>query len=420
MSLKKCRDLDKDIRKMFVAKGLWGRTTSRAGLYMPSKRGGYSIRALELEAELQLARRGEYLRTHPEMAEARRKYERLARAGWRNPLSDADYVLRKYGVHAGRRGENEERSASEHWRRIGRDVKKAQVERLMQEWGNMMHYGRLVAAEGNSIAFPASDSLFMDDTKAALLHSAREEQVHGLGAIPDRRRRCRRGCDHDKTAYHVAAQCLTPQYNGRHDIIVYWVLNAILTATDAPADVVRELTFGKSSIAADYYWAERKVKVRAGIKILTKEKLYHNRPDICIHLSDPQCIYVLEVSVAHLQNFRLQERIKRTKYEKNSVDKISAADVDAAPRASNLIDALRRAYRCPVKLAVLVFGAYGEILYTDEFRKTASLLNELGISARRHRTLMTRCCYSAAASTANIIFGRLGEEAEGIEQQRQQ
>lgn len=38
-ALKKCRDLDGDIRKLFVEKGLWSKTTSRAGLYLPTTKG---------------------------------------------------------------------------------------------------------------------------------------------------------------------------------------------------------------------------------------------------------------------------------------------------------------------------------------------------------------------------------------------
>lgn len=86
----------------------------------------------------------------------------------------------------------------------------------------------------------------------SILNSAAEEQLHGAGWIPGRARPCRRGCNVDETAYHIAVSCVTPEYNNRHDQVVWWLLRAIMEATTAPGDAVQELTFGKGEIAVDY------------------------------------------------------------------------------------------------------------------------------------------------------------------------
>lgn len=74
-----------------------------------------------------------------------------------------------------------------------------------------MHYGRVVIEEEENIEFPANESPMMNDWMRAVLQAAAEEQLHGISAIPHRKR-CRRGCQKFETAYHVAAACPTKSY----------------------------------------------------------------------------------------------------------------------------------------------------------------------------------------------------------------
>lgn len=59
-TLKKCRDLDREIRKILVDKGLKGRTTARVETYIPQTHGGLGLNSLEMEVEVMYVRRGLY------------------------------------------------------------------------------------------------------------------------------------------------------------------------------------------------------------------------------------------------------------------------------------------------------------------------------------------------------------------------
>ena len=54
------------------------------------------LSSIKLETEIQYVRRGLYLQFHQDMQESKKRYERLAKAGWRNPLSDAEHIMQIY------------------------------------------------------------------------------------------------------------------------------------------------------------------------------------------------------------------------------------------------------------------------------------------------------------------------------------
>ncbi|XP_045470569.1 uncharacterized protein LOC123677884 [Harmonia axyridis] len=244
----------------------------------------------------------------------------------------------------------------------------------------------------------------MDSWRFSLLHSAAEEQIHGLGSIPGRRRNCRRGCDKCETAYHVSSACIQDAYNTRHDFIVHWVLKSLLSGLGAPEEI--QLQFGKACLCVDFL-GKRKVEIRAGGKIITEKQLHHNKPDILIHLYDPEEIIVLEISVAHLQNYRLQEKIKKVRYSVNGCTHIDHQNVEETSRDLNLVDALRSNYHCPVHLGIFVVGCFGEIVATEEHKNFRKLMTNMGLSNLNIRILINRSSYSAAVSTSNIILKHL-------------
>lgn len=71
-TLKRCRDLDKKVRKKLVLHKIKGKTTSNAHVYMQKEKGGLGLRAIELEAELQYVKRGVYVLMHGDMSGALR------------------------------------------------------------------------------------------------------------------------------------------------------------------------------------------------------------------------------------------------------------------------------------------------------------------------------------------------------------
>lgn len=93
-TLKRCRDLDTEIRKRLVDHRVKGRTTSNARV---REKGGLGLRTIKLETELQYVRRGIYLHMHSDMGAALKTYRALKKASWRNPISDREYVMEQYG-----------------------------------------------------------------------------------------------------------------------------------------------------------------------------------------------------------------------------------------------------------------------------------------------------------------------------------
>lgn len=269
-----------------------------------------------------------------------------------------------------------------------------------------MAYGRTVAAEKNCIAFHAYTSTYMDSWRASMLHAAAEDQVQGLGAIPDSRIMCPRGCSAQLTAYHVSSACLTPEYNTRHDIIVARILRTIFACQGAPDEAMNRCRFTRATATEEYNWSERAVRIRAGVTVKTRNQINHNKPDILIILDNPAEVYVIEFAVSHLLNIRLQEKIKRHRYEHNSMANITRVNVDTVPRDTNLVSELRHVYQCPVELGVLVIGAYGEALNTEEMRKTEDIFEKIGVPRWKLSNLVKSACYSSAVSTTNIYVRR--------------
>lgn len=128
---------------------------------------------------------------------------------------------------------------------------------------------------------------------------------------------------------------------------------------------------------------------------------------LLVILDNPAEVFVIEVAVSHLQNIKLQEKIKRLRYERNSMANITRVNVDTVPRDTNLIAELRHIYRCPVELGVLVIGAYGEALRTEEMKKMETIFGKIGVPGWKFNSLLKSACYSSAVSTTNILVNRL-------------
>ena len=270
-----------------------------------------------------------------------------------------------------------------------------------------MHYGRLVLENQDLLKFPALKSLNIEDWTTRLIRSAAEEQVHGLGSNPAARKRCRLGCNAYENSYHVISACITPAYTSRHDYIVYRILKSIMIGSQAPEEILAQLKFRKASIVVEYKWGERDVKIRAGPKIMTDPELHHNRPDIMVILTNPNIVYVLEIAVAHLQNIRVQEQVKKVRYSKNSTEQITHTNYAQVHRDYNLIEALSNMYKCPAKLAIFIFGALGEILETEAMQAARKVLSALGVNHQQLEQLMELCSLTAAKESTKIIMRRL-------------
>lgn len=117
----------------------------------------------------------------------------------------------------------------------------------------------------------------------------------------------------------MLSTCLSAEYIKKHNFVFFWLLKTILAATKAPKSVEERLNFGSATLFAEYESETRgTLVIRAGGSVATDRPIHHNRPDIIIVTSRPKMVYVIEAAVAHIQNLRTQEKIKRARYEVNS------------------------------------------------------------------------------------------------------
>ena len=112
---------------------------------------------------------------------------------------------------------------------------------------------------------------------------------------------------------------------------------------------------------------------------------------------------LFEISVPHLQNYHTQELIKRTKYAHNSVATISHKNAREIERDFNLVTELEYNHKCKVSLGLLVVGAYGEVLQTEEHNNLRKLLVGLGTTNREIDVLVRRAAYSVATQTCRML-----------------
>ncbi|CAB0030725.1 unnamed protein product [Trichogramma brassicae] len=80
---------------------------------------------------------------------------------------------------------------------------------------------------------------------------------------------------------------------------------------------------------------------------------------------------------------------------------------DTVPRDFNLVEALARMHKAPVKLSVMIIGALGEILETLGLTNAYRHLRQLGATRDDLRDLENRCSRSVCVATAKIIMRRL-------------
>ena len=73
----------------------------------------------------------------------------------------------------------------------------------------------------------------------------------------------------------------------------------------------------------------------------------------------------------------------------------------------NLLEAMSIMHKCPTKLAVLVFGAFGEVLETKNHMDAIAILKSLGVQGGRLKSLLEQCSYNVATSSAKILIRRL-------------
>lgn len=91
----------------------------------------------------------------------------------------------------------------------------------------------------------------------------------------------------------------------------------------------------------------------------------------------------------------MQEKLKLVRYAKNSTIHITHQNFDTVPRSHNIRNALGKIYKCPVKVCVLVFGAFVE---------------SVGIKGLALKKLLKSCSFSVCESSAKMIIRRLNRQ----------
>ena len=407
-TLKRCSDLDKVIRKLLVDNKIIGKTNSRTIIYIPTSFSGFGLKSIRYATEAYFVRKYLYLINHPEMQDVKNRYCKLEKKEWRNPISDSKYILHLYAIDMNKMREHEK--INEYIKNIIKMVEAKQQKLLIREWEVSFHSARLITKEHSNIKFPALTNFRLQDWQAKIARQAAEEQLVRLRGSGPHNGNCRNGCPNKETAYHVISACPTPQKTARQDLIVYWILKTILYNTEAPTDIIAQLQYSEASLIAQYQWKERQIKIKAGVKFKTDIPVYHNKPDIVIELTNPNQIYVIEVSIAYLQNITLQEQIKEVRYSANSKIQITKNNYKEVHRDTNLIDQISHHYNKPTDLAILVFGALGEILETQQYLKAKNILSKLGISSKKFTKLEEICSYNILNQSSKILVRRMADQ----------
>lgn len=399
-TLVRCRKIDQKVRQLAIDARVKSGSTSNQRFYLSPKIGGLGFRNIENETALQYIRRYWYLINNEELKDARGKYMTIHKRGRRTPIGDFEYIKKKYNI-----------VLEENWdlRSALDQAKKWDTEDRIEDWSKTMLYPKKVIENREKISFPAANSLFLNSSKLSLINAAAEEQIYALRPKNDSGiHRCRFGCGVNETAYHVATTCHKHTYTPRHDGVVYWLLRTCLNALKAPDHVKTMVKYNKAALNTDFITNTNEISIRAGIPIVTNNKLKHNKPDIVIHLKGTEeKIIIFEVAVSHLQNYKVQEHIKRTRYDKNSIDEVNHQNYQNTSRNLNLVEELRQAHKCPVYLGVLVMGCYGEILQTEEHLNCLKLLKKIDATQSEIQELFKRAAYGCVTKTAEILMRHL-------------
>ena len=85
------------------------------------------------------------------MLDIRLRFERLARKGWRNPLTDADSILDNYNIALQDKEDSE--SLAQHISKAAQAVAEQQQER--REWERSVHFAHVLRAQKARVTFPA-------------------------------------------------------------------------------------------------------------------------------------------------------------------------------------------------------------------------------------------------------------------------
>lgn len=194
------------MRKLLIENGITGKSCTRVSAYLPWAVSGIGLKSIRHETELQYVRKRVYLQNHPEMTETRERYEKSARKGWRNSITDAKSILENYEVEPPERSRAQ--PVNTYARRTVKLVQQKQIDFLMQEWTAAIHYGRIMEKEQEIISFPALSDIRLEDWVFMRTRQAAKEQIAKLGAIPESCKTCTRGCNANETAYHVISSCV--------------------------------------------------------------------------------------------------------------------------------------------------------------------------------------------------------------------
>lgn len=194
-------------------------------MYLSTKSGGLGFNTIEVETEIQFVRRYSYLMENPELSEARAKFEKLHKAGWRTPIGDYEYVCKKYNI---------DRTLDKI--EVIRTIKDQDQERRQSDWAKLAKYPQKVMEFQERIEFPALCDTRLNTEKLSFLNAAAEEQIQGLRSHDEGNNQCRKGCNSIESAYHVVSACSRQSYNARHDQVVHWILKECLQHLGAPSE----------------------------------------------------------------------------------------------------------------------------------------------------------------------------------------
>lgn len=406
-SLKNARDMDGAVRKALVKEKFRFRSSCVSRLYLPRAAGGCGLESLEAVLEDSIVSQYSYLVTSSEMRPILHLYEALNARNKRTLVSDAQKVLRTYGIEVdvSQVGESNEVSVSgqafTHPTKLKRclvgSMKAERQTRRLAAWRALPLAGRFPNNTQIDLALSTKwlqvGNLSTLNARNAMAVQEGTLLTRALTATGDANVRCR-WCDAaPETAEHITSSCqkwLPTLFLARHNAVARVILYAMceryhLAPIHYSQNVPAVLENGECKILWDQ-------------TVMTRKPLRHNKPDMVVFDKKAKRILLIEVSTARATGLVAQRCLKINRYTVNSTV-VENETVLPYPPGPNLLGEMSSFYKQDVSFLPVVVGTCGEQLASV----VDDLKTKLKLSKLKLGNMTERLSRAAVIGTSRVV-----------------
>ncbi|KAK6018749.1 reverse transcriptase [Ostertagia ostertagi] len=418
---KQARGFDESVRKLLAETRMRFGHSCVARLYVNKEEGGLGLKSAEEEMEHTIVYTWCYLASNPNLQVPFHLCESLRSSNKRSLTSDFNAVMAENRLESEvtrlaqasiQVRERTYTTATSAARAISTLVHERWARTRMYEWTQREVASRVIRNsemdEQPSICL--KDSFLWSQVGWLSSEVLRNVWATQEGSLPTRasasgqsiyqssNQLCRLRCPSRETAEHIVSACN------------YWRTGLMIERHDEVARVVYyslKRKYGLSSRITNTHVPHvvegDQVRIHWNDRILTRENLRHDRPDIVVFDAREKKIWIIEISISWYTRIALQELKKSRKYGMNSCLPEETRPDDFYP-GPNLRAALQAQHRMTVEVVPLVVGTCGEC--TSNLRQNLRLLKlPDGVKVVMER--MQRC---AVLGTHRIIKSHLSKD----------